>query len=161
MAWLADLSPCSDPGEYGALVLAVGWIDHLHPYTRGPVSPRFVDQLVRLLEDPWQPRQTLGWHDCTLCRLSRGPRTFESEGRVVKLGVNNLFVPAPEAQRLYIAPSSILHAMDAHEYAPPEEFVRAVLRCPPMRSQRYMVALSSVAPPWLVEAGPLRPAAYK
>lgn len=46
MAWLADLSPCSDPGEYGALVLAVGWIDRDHDYTRGPVGPRFVGRLV-------------------------------------------------------------------------------------------------------------------
>jgi hypothetical protein len=155
MAWLADLSPCSDPGEYGALVLAVGWIDRDHDYTRGPVGPRFIGRLVELLEDPWQPRQTLGWHDCTLCRLSRGPRTFEYQGRVVKLGVNNLFVPAPDQHRLYIAPSFILHAMDAHGYAPPMEFVRAVRRCPPMRSRRYLEALSAVAPPWLVEAGPL------
>lgn len=155
MAWLEDLSPCSDPGEDGGLVLAVGWMDHLHPYTRGPVSTLLVDRLVELLVDPWQPRRTLGWHDCTLCRLSRGPRAFEHKGTEVKLGINNLFVPVPNKGRLYIAPSMILHSMDAHGYSPPAEFVRAVHKCPPMRSPKYLEALRAVAPQWMLDAGPL------
>ncbi|RKG79627.1 hypothetical protein D7W79_09925 [Corallococcus exercitus] len=154
MAWFEDLTPCSDPGEGGKPVLAVGWIDHLHAYARGHASRRFVMRLVELLEDPWQPRRSLGWHTCGLCRFTEGPRTFELEdGPRVKLGTSNLFIPAYD--RLYIAPSMMVHAVDAHGYAPPEEFVKAVLVCPPMRSPAYLAALRDVAPPWLLEAGPL------
>jgi hypothetical protein len=46
--------------------------------------------------------------------------------------------------------------MDSHGYAPPEEFIEAVLDCPPMRSAEYMEALESVAPPWLVGTPPAR-----
>jgi hypothetical protein len=46
--------------------------------------------------------------------------------------------------------------MDSHGYVPPEEFIEAVLDCPPMRSTEYLQALKSVAPPWLNSAPPAR-----
>jgi hypothetical protein len=154
MPYIPDLTPCSDFGEGGGPMLAVGWVDRRHPVTRGTVDPAFVARLVELLVDPWQPSQTLGWHDCTFCRLTRGPTTFEYGGAKVAVGISNLFVPG--RRYLYIAPSLILHFMDSHGYAPPAEFIEAVLDCPPMRSAEYTQALEAVAPPWLTGAPPPR-----
>ena len=57
----------------------------------------------------------------------------------VLLGASNVFVPADEG--VYVAPSLVLHYVDAHEYAPPEAFQRAVEACPPMRSIDYLKAI--------------------
>ena len=47
-----------------------------------------------------------------------------------------MFVPADGV--LYAAPSLVAHSVDAHDYQPPAEFVRAVEACPPMRSMAYL-----------------------
>ena len=57
----------------------------------------------------------------------------------IMLGAANVFVPSDEA--IYVAPSLVLHYIDAHAYLPPEEFRRAVEACPPMRSIEYLKAL--------------------
>jgi hypothetical protein len=42
------------------------------------------------------------------------------------------------------------HYIDAHEYCPPEEFQKAVLACPEMKSLAYMQALlETPARTWL------------
>lgn len=55
------------------------------------------------------------------------------------MGTSNLFVPAEGF--LYVAPSLILHYMDAHDYSPPVDFQRAVMACPAMRSMEYLKAV--------------------
>jgi hypothetical protein len=50
-----------------------------------------------------------------------------------------LFVPANGV--IYVSPAMIVHYMNAHGYAPPEVFCRAVLACPPMRSMQYLKAI--------------------
>ncbi|MEM9069790.1 MAG: hypothetical protein AAGE52_14855 [Myxococcota bacterium] len=79
-----------------------------------------------------------GWHRCTLCRFGHvGTVTY---GRLqVSVGASNLFVPADA--RIYVAPSLIVHTIDAHGYRPPEEFLEAVRACPPMSSMAYKRAL--------------------
>ena len=47
---------------------------------------------------------------------------------------------------LYVAPSLILHYLDAHQYVAPEEFTTAVIECPPVRSQDYLKAIRANAP---------------
>jgi hypothetical protein len=56
------------------------------------------------------------------------------------MGVSNLFVPADG--RVFVAPSLIVY-VDAHGYAPPVEFQRAVLKCPPMKSTAYLRQVSA------------------
>ena len=62
----------------------------------------------------------------------------------VPMGNRNLFLPG--AGFLYIAPSLVLHYIDAHQYLPPDEFIKAVLDCPPTRSQEYQKAVQACAP---------------
>jgi hypothetical protein len=136
----ADLSPCDcrSLNLHGKL-LAVGWLDTDFPYPQGEVGEQFVAKLVELLTDPWQPAVAMGRHQCPFCRFSGGPITFQFRNTSVSMGVNNLFVPASEV--VYVAPSLILHYIDSHGYMPPEQFRRAVMECPPMRSMPYLKAL--------------------
>ncbi|MEX2560104.1 MAG: hypothetical protein WD403_09320 [Pirellulales bacterium] len=113
------------------------------PYARGAVGRVFVERLVELLADPWQPSIAVGTHHCGFCRLTGGPVLFRLEGQLagaeIVMGTSNLFVPAEGF--LYVAPSLILHYMDAHDYSPPVDFQRAVMACPAMRSMEYLKAV--------------------
>ena len=134
MVWHKDLQPMGHP-----TVQAVGWLEPDRPYTKGPVTGEFVLKLVRLLEDPWQPAILMGFHRCGFCRITGGLSSIMFEGQSVSVGNQNLFVP--HASGVFAAPSMILHYIDAHEYAPPEAFIRAVLACPEMRSMEYLKAI--------------------
>jgi hypothetical protein len=147
--YFPDLTPCSYfPIDPGGRLLAVGWLDPGHEYDRGEVSLEFVRKLVELLADPWQPVTLLGWHDCGFCRLTGGPSTFRlgpsADGPEVQVGIANVFVTGRGV--LYVAPSLILHYIDAHEYAPPAQFQQAVLACPLMRSMDYFKAVLTNGP---------------
>lgn len=140
MSYYADLSPCDCfPSDAGGKLLAVGWLDAKYPYSKGDVDEQFVARLVDLLVDPWQPAVAMGRHKCQFCRFSGGPSAFESRNTTVSMGVSNVFVPA--SGFIYVAPSLILHYMDSHGYAPPAQFQRAVMDCPPMKSTPYLKAI--------------------
>ncbi|GEN07190.1 hypothetical protein SAMN05443572_104186 [Myxococcus fulvus] len=132
-----DLEPISLPGLESPKLRAVGWIERGFDHPKGDVTPEFMKALVGLLVDPWQPVTYAGIHRCTLCRFSGGPGQLTFEEQRVTLGVANLYVPGEEGV-VYVAPSSVVHYIDAHEYVPPDEFQRAVLSCPPMRSMAYL-----------------------
>jgi len=143
----ADLSPCTYfPFEAARKLIAVGWLDPLVEYNRGVLEDEFVRKLVELLYDPWQPALAMGSHECGFCRLSGGPSTFRlgRSGSEAVLGTSNVFVPGDGF--LFVAPSLILHYMDAHEYSPPAEFQQAVITCPPMRSMEYLKAILKNGP---------------
>ena len=139
MAWFADLSPCSYFGEESAGCLrSVGWLERGRPFATGPVDPAVYTRLVELLKDPWQPGLFVGVHHCDLCQY---------EGSATS--VRNLFVPSEGT--VFVCPELITHYMNAHWYQPPDEFCRAALACPPMRSVPYLKALLAGARP-LVQA---------
>lgn len=60
-------------------------------------------------------------------------------GLTVRFGANNLFVPGEGC--VYVAPSMIVHYVDAHGYDPPVIFWQAVTNCPEMGSKAYRQAL--------------------
>jgi hypothetical protein len=125
--WFEDLSPCI----YFPLdvkLAAVGWLERGKPFATGEVDRAVYDALIEMRKNPWQPLVCLGLHECGLCR-------FGGEAR----GCANLIVPANGI--MYVAPELVVHYMNAHGYAPPGEFCRAVLSCPPMRSMEYLKAV--------------------
>lgn len=139
MTHIRDLSPMENPQ-----LIAVGWLGRGEPFSQGPVGEAFVDALVGLLQDPWQPCVAAGSHRCELCRISGGPTHFHHAGGSIPLGQLNLYVPYDG--KIFVAPSLIVHYADAHEYAPPELFQEAVVRCPPMRSMDYLKAILKNGP---------------
>jgi hypothetical protein len=134
-----DLDPCPVFDGGAATLLSIGWLQEGVPFDKGLVSKEFFEVLVTLFVDPWQPAVAAGWHECPFCRFSRGPRSLCFGKQTVSLGISNVFVPGRDM--IYVAPSLILHYIDAHEYRPPDEFVDAVLECPDMRSMAYLKAL--------------------
>src|SRR6187402_1172267 len=101
-------------------VLAVGWLHPDHPYTQGIVSPGFLARLDAFLERSLESLGTLGWgatggyHTCEFCEKAWGT------GIVGVLGEG----------KLYCVPKMIAHYVVDHDYAPPAEFVAAVLSGP-------------------------------
>jgi len=149
MSWFDDLSPCDYFGaEHAATCKAVGWLEDGREFRRGRADGRFVHKLVLLFGETNPLEKSTDPHYCSLCAFSRGPsefHLFQSPGMPsVPMGNRNLFVPG--GGFLYIAPSLVLHYIDAHQYLPPDEFIKAVLECPPTRSQEYQKAVQANAP---------------
>ena len=131
MTTLADKTPLESPN-----LRAVGWLGRDLAFARGDVDGAFVEKLAALASNPWQPGGAhAGLHRCELCRFSGGPSGVRIGEHTVGIGVNNVFVP--DGALCWVAPASIVHYIDAHEYQPPSEF----LACPQMRSMDYLRAL--------------------
>jgi hypothetical protein len=146
MTWYADLSPCTYFPVQTPLT-AIGWLDPAHAYSQGQVDEPTILTLFHLLENPWQPVVLMGRHSCAWCYVSGGPSaiTYAPRGPssvmnlTVSIGCTNLFIPGDGV--VYVAPSLILHYIDAHHYLPPAAFLAAVHTCPPMGSSDYLNAL--------------------
>ena len=119
--------------------MAIGWLAGEKAYTKDNVPLDVFSSLAKLLVDPWQPVATAGRHACPFCRFTGGPAKLDFGDHAISCGTNNVFVPGDDC--VYVAPSMILHYVDAHEYCPPEVFQKAVLACPAVRSVAYMKAM--------------------
>ena len=139
MTYFEDLSSIYVDPDASINILAVGWLERGRAYQKGAVQEEVVAALVKLLVHPWQPAVTAGRHACSFCRFSGGPGTLVYKGTKIAMGSANLFVPGDHC--VYVAPSLMVHYMDAHEYAPPQPFCQALLACSPMRSPAYYRAL--------------------
>ncbi len=143
MTWYQDLTACDYFGSKSkARLLAVGWLERGHAYPNGQLDD--LRPLFELCRKPWQPTLFLGWHDCSLCDSAEGPGSFEADGESVNIGTYNLFVPDLPSDCIYVAPTMILHYIEAHNYLPPEGFLEAVQCCPKMGSDEYFQALKTV-----------------
>lgn len=142
MTWYPDLSPCDYFGdELSGSVRAIGWLSRQHPYPRGEVSAEVFERLCQLLQNPWDPAvATAGMHLCEFCRFTGGTGVAQYQGyRISGVSASSLFIPGEGI--IYVAPTAIAHYIDAHEYCPADEFCRAVMSCPEMRSMAYLKAI--------------------
>jgi hypothetical protein len=150
MTWFPDLSTCDyfdrsgDTLSESDRLLAVGWLSGSHDYTRGTIDPAVRQALSRMLDCPWSPIHFLGSHLCELCVGAWGyaQRFLGSRNRQrhrLPLGHRNLFIPAGRV--VYVAPELVVHYIEQHGYAPPEEFCNAVRACPPVWSDAYFAEL--------------------
>jgi hypothetical protein len=138
-----DLSPCPYFGKAEAdQLVAIGWLDEVHPYRQGEVHEDFIDKLIELLVNPWAPMSILGFADCPFCTESD---SVIYKGKTIQTGTLNLFIPGEGF--LYVMPSLAAHYIVTHSYAPPSQFREAVLQCPPMRSREYFEAIVANGPP--------------
>jgi hypothetical protein len=152
--YFPDLTPCTYfPIEDPDKLLAVGWLDSSHDIPNGSIGVPFVERLVQLLYDPWQPGLFMGLAECEFCRFSGGPQSFclSGQNNSVQIGVNNLFVPGDGC--LFVAPSLVVHYIDAHQYCPPLVFQQAVMACPEMRSIAYLKAILANGPKGITRPG--------
>lgn len=136
MTHYKDLDSCSYFDWVDARLIAVGWLDNSHDVPSGQATQAFFEALANLLVNPWQPVAIAGRHACSFCRFTGGPSELSVGNSKIRVGSTNLFVPTPTC--VFVAPSLVLHYIDAHDYAPPEEFKEAVELCPPMHSMPYL-----------------------
>jgi hypothetical protein len=136
MSYSEDLYPCNYFGFTDPRLIGVGWLDPSHSFRQAAVDKAHYEALGMLAANPWQPFVSAGRHRCQFCRFSGGPATIRIGDVDVAVGASNVFVPSSHV--VYVAPSQIVHYIDAHEYSPPDEFMNAVLSCPPMRSTEYL-----------------------
>jgi len=130
MTYYPDFAPNDCLLLFGPEVASIGWLDAEHPYHRGEVAEEHVRALERVLVHGWQPVYAKGWDACPFCGAGEvQPILRDVDGEPRMIGAANLFVPAGNV--LYLAPSMILHYIEEHGYAPPEEFLRALSRCDP------------------------------
>ncbi len=138
-----DLAPCSYFGaELADKLIAVGWLDNEHPYTEGNLNDDTLDKLFELLVKPWNPMLLMGYAECGLCKIDINDLTYND--KTIRVGNLNLFIPGEGF--LYVMPSLAAHCILAHNYAPPQEFCDAVMRCPPMGSDDYYRAVVANGP---------------
>ena len=146
MAYFADLSPCVyhggalDAGSWRCQLLAIGWLEYPNEFPKGgQFTDNIRDRLafLRFAFAQAYPSQSFrGFHDCSWCR---------GEG-ILGLGATlrdshiNLLIP--DADCVYAAPGRIDHYVERHGYLLPNEFLRALMRCPDPRSDDYEPMLS-------------------
>lgn len=125
MAHFDDLTPCTYFDRWEDRLVAVGWLAPGKGYKKGEVSEEFFNALATMLRKPWQPFVFAGFEPCRFCRFSQGVSLHYRDIQI-SMGNQNLFVP--DNGRVFVAPSTIAHYIDSHEYQPPLEFQAAVVR---------------------------------
>jgi hypothetical protein len=128
MSWYADLDTHTMVAT-GDHVRAIGWLSSAHPFPQAVIPTTVVDRLrefVRLAGDSADALHFPafgGVHTCELC---------EGFHHGCNFGV-------PAGGVLYVAPAMIGHYVERHRYAPPAEFVAALLACPLPGSNAFAV----------------------
>ncbi len=132
----ADLEPyqgCRADAEIGAEPLAIGWLRRSQPYAQGRVPPGFVGELLSFCHEPWTVCARPVAERCPLCGEYVPP--IMDDGRPVVLGTAEIRVIGE--REIYAAPTLIVHYVTAHDYAPPAEFIAAVMAGPPAGSAAH------------------------
>jgi hypothetical protein len=114
--------------DFGPKVRAVGWLGTYYPFPVGSVEDAFVERLRAHISSAWQPPIAGGKHYCKLCP------EHGAGGSVY------VWFPTPHLK--YVAPELIVHYIESHCYRPPEEFIQAVMSCPPQGSDEFFGLLS-------------------
>ena len=138
MAYFADLQPgWYHPGPYDSAawaspLLYVGWLEAGQPYETGEVPGWVVPRIheLRYLSKA-QKLSFRGLHSCSLC--AEGNRSGLTESWL------NLFLPGQDT--VFLAPGRIDHYITAHSYRPPDEFLRALEKCPVPGGDEYVEAI--------------------
>jgi hypothetical protein len=132
MAYFPDLSPYayghgSHPG-----VVHVGWLDNIHPFTKGVVDTLLLEKMKLLATKPVELYR--GFHICELC-----PKPdFAKATLPLLLDMNSPYGKWLSSHRsngeirvsfegaTYAAPVLIVHYIEVHGYLPPAQFLRAI-----------------------------------
>ncbi|MBA3312864.1 MAG: hypothetical protein H0T47_06170 [Planctomycetaceae bacterium] len=117
----------------GDHVRAIGWLSDKHPFPAGDVPVEFLVRLKEFCRRWGHGVDALGWG------MFRGRHRCELCGECVAGG--NIGVPADDV--LFAAPEMVAHYVETHRYAPPAEFVAAVLSAPLPGTPEYAEAVAA------------------
>jgi hypothetical protein len=106
----------------------IGWLDTDHAYAKGVPSGILVSKLrdiicARSSHSNAHVNVIRGIHLCNLC----GEKRVEVNCRSSKviLGMSEILIPASHGY--FASPSMVLHYIELHQYAPPQEYISAVM----------------------------------
>jgi hypothetical protein len=111
----------------GPRIRAVGWLEPDHEFSVGDTEVEFQRRLGEMSKNWSDSSSVCGWpvfagpHRCGFCAKVQGFGEFAVPGKEVT----------------YVAPSLIAHYVEAHQYAPPWDFIEAVMACPAFSSPEY------------------------
>lgn len=126
MAYYEDLTPY----QYSAVspeatVLNVGWLDAIHCYTKGNVPEKALDSLFSRCRNP--VNRMRGLHSCGFCQKRRHGCTVQWRGANLLLGSAEIRITSASGVS-YASPDMIFHYVKDHNYAPPQEFLEALMQ---------------------------------
>jgi hypothetical protein len=108
----------------------IGWLSWHHRYPVGTPPQGLVDALARLAKNFTGAYR--GYHVCDL-----GPRYAEAPCSNTRgdlfMGHAQIHVPGTGGV-VYVAPTLVVHYVEAHWYLPPAEFIRAVFEAADLAS---------------------------
>jgi hypothetical protein len=125
--------------------LTVGWLDVEHRFEKAPPSSTLLDILWEYCKV--STVQTRGIHQCNICDPSMIVLASRNGEPRRLLGDAEIRVFAEDG-RIYAAPTLIYHYVRAHEYKPPDEFLRAIRREPLPPTSPYLDQLRKLDLSW-------------
>lgn len=131
VAYFPDLGTVSQIAS-GPHVRAVGWLSVDKAYPKAEPAPELIARLEQVRVRASDSIMALCWpaaggyHECEFCGRDRESRNFG----------------LPSGTILYVCPAMIDHYVRAHSYAPPVEFVDAVLTAPLVGTLEYDLAVA-------------------
>jgi hypothetical protein len=99
------------------------------PFNTGTVPADFLVRLKQFVDQSGESADALwfggfgGYHTCELCDRAHGSANF---------GV-------PDKGLLFVVPEMVVHYIVEHEYLPPADFIKAVMRSPLPESEEYQL----------------------
>ena len=132
-------------------VKSVGYLSREYAYSKGETSEAVFDRLATLAT--LRILQWLGSHHCDLGFCDGTPRSelYWRGMRIPEWCSSDILVPGKTV--IFMAPALILHYIREHQYLPPACFVEAVLNCPKPGSKEYRIAITKIAPDFVVIFG--------
>jgi hypothetical protein len=128
------MSHILDMQDKGSGYVSVGWLHPDHPFPQAEPDEHFLARLEEYVARCPASSRALGFgaaggfHTCEFCESAHGTANF---------GV-------PFGDRIFYAPEMIVHYVEAHHYAPPAEFVAAVMNGPLPGTRQYVDAVASI-----------------
>jgi hypothetical protein len=123
MTHYADLTPYVYAKSRVPGGVNIGWLSSEEPYPVDQVPDGLVDALAQLAAAPKNLYR--GYHLCELCISAEEAARSKKKGNLF-LGNGEIHVPVPEGA-VYVAPTLVVHYVEAHRYIPPQDFISAAL----------------------------------
>ena len=122
--------------EYGNNLICIGWLDDNNNFPKGEgASELFSYKLWGFCQHKFNSKR--GFHACEYCDLGADSiPSINWEGELLKFGYSEIRVFSQDG-KVYSAPNLIFHYIMEHNYAPPQEFVDAVMHGPRPASYEY------------------------
>jgi hypothetical protein len=135
MAFIPDLAPCTYLTSPPLPMVAVGWLEPPHPFSQGILDALSRQRLDAQVQTAVQFVTFRGWHECLFCPDSLGHAGHSLRPH----GLANCVIVG--AGVVFACPEPIIHYVDAHDYRPPDAFLRALEVAPLQGSREYYAGL--------------------